>query len=367
MSLKELQAVWTEFGKRDPLWAVLTDPSRKGGKWEVEDFFRSGREEVKDVFVHINPSLFDLPRKRALDFGCGAGRLTQALADHFEEVVGLDISPTMIDQAQKLNRRGSACRYVLNDRDDLRLFPDGHFDFVYSSITLQHIDPVYSRKYIRELLRVLAPGGNLVFQIPERPVRPLDRIFYRLNRHGWYARERRKAGDIIMEMHGLSRGEVSRLVAEGGGAVFYQQTDYASGEKWLAWKYYVHKPRHDLRLVRVTGPRVVSGASKSSFRLRVENHTPPGPGSGLDDPLIKAGARVFSRKMKVTLYSLKEYRAALPRPFPAGSAVEVEVVLDLAGFPPGGYWLYADVVHEGKVWFSEFGLRPIIKSIKVTR
>jgi SAM-dependent methyltransferase len=367
MSLKELQAVWTEFGKRDPLWAVLTDPCRKGGKWDVEDFFRSGREEIKDVLVHINPNLFYLPQKRALDFGCGAGRLTQALAEIFEEVVGLDISPTMIDQAQKLNLHGSACRFMLNDRDDLRLFPDGHFDFVYSSITLQHIDPVYSRKYIRELLRVLAPGGNLVFQIPERPVRPLDRFFYRVDRRRWYARERRKAGDIIMEMHGLARPEVARLVAEGGGAIYYQQANYASGDKWLAWKYYVHKPRFDLRVVRVMGPRVVSGASKSSFRLRVENRTPGTAGGAVDDPLIKAGARVFSRKLKVTLFSLKEYRAELPRPFPAGSAAEVEVVLDLAGFPPGGYWLYADIVHEGKVWFSEFGLPPIVKAIKVTR
>lgn len=367
MSLKELKAVWTEFGKRDPLWAVLTEPGRKDGKWDLDDFFRTGREEIKDVLVHIKPNIFDIPKKRALDFGCGAGRLTQALAGVFEEVIGLDISPTMIEQAEKLNRHGSRCRFVLNDRDDLSLFPDGHFDFVYSSITLQHIDPVYSRKYIRELLRVLVTGGMLVFQIPERPVRWPDRLFYRLDRRRWYRHERRKAGDIIMEMHGLSRRKVARLVAEGGGSIFYVQTNYASGEKWLAWKYFVHKPRFELRLTGVDGPRVVSGAVKTLFRLQVENRTPRSAGGAVDDPSIKAGAKIFPRKPEVSLYSMKEFRGELPRPFPAGKAAEVEIVLDLAGFPPGRYWLYVDFLQEGKFWFSELGLPPLLKPIKVTR
>ncbi len=367
MSLKELKAVWTEFGKRDPLWAVLTDPSRKGGKWDLDDFFRTGREEIKDVLVHIKPNLFDRPRRRALDFGCGAGRLTQALADIFEEVVGLDISPTMIDQANKLNRRGPGCRFLLNDRDDLNLFPDGHFDFVYSSITLQHIDPVYSRKYVQELLRVLAPGGMLVFQIPERPVRWSDRFFYRLARHQWYRHERKKAGDIIMEMHGLSRKEVTRLVERGGGALFFLQTDHASGEKWIAWKYYVHKPRFNLRLGEAVGPKIIRGAAKPSLKVRVENRSPAAAGHDLDDPAVKVGAKLYPRRPRVSLYALKEFRADLPRPFSAGAVAEAELVLDLAGFAPGRYWLYIDFVWDGKFWFSELGLPPLLEQIEIRR
>jgi ubiquinone/menaquinone biosynthesis C-methylase UbiE len=366
MSLKELKSVWTEFGKRDPLWAVLTDPSRKGGKWDLDDFFRTGREEIKDVLEHIKPNIFDRPKRKALDFGCGAGRLTQALADIFEEVVGVDISPTMIEQANTLNRRGPACRFLLNDRDDLRLFPDNTFDFVYSSITLQHIDPVYSRKYIPELVRVLAPGGMLVFQIPERPVRLTDRFFYRLARHQWYRQERKKAGDIIMEMHGLPRKEVIRLAEQGGGALSLLRLDTASGEKWLAWKYYVHKPRYDLRLGEAIGPKIIRGAVKSSLKLRVENRTPAAAGRDLDDPLVKLGAKLFPNRPRINLYSLKEFRAELPRPFPAGTTAEAEFVLDLAGFVPAYYWLYIDFVWEGKFWFSELGFPPLLKQIQIT-
>jgi ubiquinone/menaquinone biosynthesis C-methylase UbiE len=103
------------------------------------------------------------PRGRALDFGCGVGRLTQPLADHYEEVVGVDIAPSMIELAENLNRRGDRCSYVLNESDDLRAFCDSGFDLIYSNITLQHMEPRYAFRYIKEFLRVLSGDGLLVF------------------------------------------------------------------------------------------------------------------------------------------------------------------------------------------------------------
>ena len=110
-----------------------------------------------------------VPRKKALDFGCGVGRLTQSLADHFSEVCGLDIASSMIELANKYNRHGDKCRYYLNQHPDLKLFDDNDFDFIYSNITLQHMAPVYSQKYIQEFLRILSPEGLLVFQLPDAP------------------------------------------------------------------------------------------------------------------------------------------------------------------------------------------------------
>src|SRR4051812_46865197 len=89
---------------------------------------------------------------RALDFGCGVGRLTQALARHFTHVTGIDISEQMLDLARQYNRHGERVEYALNTRPDLSQWPDHTFDFVYSIITLQHMEPVYARRYIAEFV-----------------------------------------------------------------------------------------------------------------------------------------------------------------------------------------------------------------------
>jgi SAM-dependent methyltransferase len=111
------------------------------------------------LHVHVRPG-------RALDFGCGVGRLTQALAGKFSECDGVDIAPSMIARANELNRFGNRCRYHVNDRNDLALFGDDVFDLIYSDIVLQHIPPEFGAAYIRDFTGVLAPGGVLVFQIP---------------------------------------------------------------------------------------------------------------------------------------------------------------------------------------------------------
>ena len=86
--------------------------------------------------------LTDPPRAgRCLDFGCGVGRLTLALAAHFREVVGVDIAPSMLERAEKYKGPASNVSYVLNGREDLSQFPDGSFDFVHASIVLQHMSP----------------------------------------------------------------------------------------------------------------------------------------------------------------------------------------------------------------------------------
>lgn len=182
MELGELQKDWEEFGRIDPLWAILTDPSKKHNRWDPVEFFATGEAEIECLMDRIATLPFSLRRGRALDFGCGVGRLTQALCRHFEQCVGVDIAASMIDLARTYNRFADRCQYRVNAADDLRLFEDGHFDLVYSNIVLQHIPPEYSARYIRDFVRILAPGGMAVFQLPSDvahgPVeRPRDTMF----------------------------------------------------------------------------------------------------------------------------------------------------------------------------------------------
>lgn len=167
--LKRLAENWEELGRRDPLWAILSLPEKRDGNWNLREFFESGAKEVAGVLEYVGSLGISQPRRRALDFGCGVGRLTQALCQHFDECCGVDIAPSMVRLAEEYNSYGSRCQYYVNDSDDLSLFEDNTFDFVYSNIVLQHMKPKYSKRYIKEFLRILAPEGVLLFQIPSEP------------------------------------------------------------------------------------------------------------------------------------------------------------------------------------------------------
>lgn len=166
MNLNKLQKNWDQFGRIDPLWAIETWPDKKGNKWQADEFFRTGKTEIEEVIKYVGSLGTDIQRRKALDFGCGVGRVTQALACYFNEVCGVDIAPSMLELANRYNRHGNKCKYYLNETDNLRLFNDCSFDLVYSNITLQHMNPRYARNYIKEFIRILVPHGLILFQLP---------------------------------------------------------------------------------------------------------------------------------------------------------------------------------------------------------
>ncbi len=132
---------WERAAQIDPLWAILSDPTRHGRRWDLPSFFETGRREISLLLYQLR-QLGHSPRPcRALDFGCGVGRLTQALGATFADVIGVDVSPTMIRLANQLNRSPGTVRYVLNQSPGLDQFESGLFDFVYSDIVLQHLEP----------------------------------------------------------------------------------------------------------------------------------------------------------------------------------------------------------------------------------
>ncbi len=237
-NLKDLQKNWNVLGKNDPLWAVLTDPDKKGGKWEIDDFFETGVSEINEVIDYIESLGLNVLRRKALDFGCAVGRLTQALSLHFEEVIGVDIAPSMIELAKRYNRHGGKCKYFLNENDDLKLFLNNSFDLIYSNITLQHIEPRYSKNYIKEFLRVLAPQGLLIFQLPCKP-----ESTYRIKRMiptfllDVYCRIRFGGK---MEMYGVDKDEIVSLLKENGAKILdIKQNQNIKG--WISYNYCVTK------------------------------------------------------------------------------------------------------------------------------
>jgi SAM-dependent methyltransferase len=167
-ALGDVGTTWEGLAKEDPLWAILVEPGKEGGQWDLDDFFERGRSEIAQVLGRAGELSLPLHLAgRALDFGCGAGRLTQGLAHHFANCDGVDVSPTMIDLAIKYNRFPAVCHYRVNVASDLRLFQNDQFDFIYSNCVLQHMAPLLALSYVKEFVRVLRPGGTVVFQVPD--------------------------------------------------------------------------------------------------------------------------------------------------------------------------------------------------------
>jgi SAM-dependent methyltransferase len=201
-----LASTWDVLGTCDPLWAILTRPGTGEGRWDVEEFFRSGQEQVDAALGLVEGDIgWSLNSGAALDFGCGVGRLTQALCRRFEVVQGVDIAPSMIEAAEQFNRYGDRCHYHVNIREDLAMFPDASFDFIYSTYVLQHMHPVFARGYVQEFVRLLAPRGVALFQIPTAEVRSASN---RPMPDAWFVGEQELVGALPAQ---LPAGERSTL------------------------------------------------------------------------------------------------------------------------------------------------------------
>lgn len=169
MNLRRFRALarnWEAYGHTDPFFGVLSDPTKHGGKWEVEEFFASGRAHVQNLIRTLHDLRVPFDRGTCLDFGCGVGRLTIPLSDYFNRTVGVDVARSMIDLARRYRRSGDRCEFVVNRDPDLRQFPESTFDFVHSCLVLQHVPPEIAIRYVGEFFRVCKPGGIVVFQLP---------------------------------------------------------------------------------------------------------------------------------------------------------------------------------------------------------
>lgn len=278
--LRDVAAAWTELGSDDPMWAALTLPgksNRKSGRksgrksrraqsgddeptgWTESEFLATGRTEIDAMLARLDELNVSPRRGTALDFGCGPGRLTAALAAAgFSLAIGLDISLSMLETARRLTaapagdldstRAGAAgdaegvlpgvCEFRHNDGPTLAGIADDSVDLVYTCRVLQHMPPALAAGYVREFLRVTAPGGLVVFQLPAEPapgivgalMRRLPAPVLNRLRHG-------------MQMHGTTPTEVTALVAAAGCRTVAIDADTSAGPRWRSYLYIAEVPR----------------------------------------------------------------------------------------------------------------------------
>lgn len=229
--LHHLRATWNTLGNDDPLWAILSRPDKRGGRWDSDEFFAAG--EIEIAAIHALCEQLARPRDHgtAVDFGCGIGRLTRALASRYAQVIGVDISPSMLTQAREVNAHLVNVRFVENTQSHLGFLADASVDLVYSVITLHHMPSRLQRAYIAEFLRVLAMDGIAVFQIATGFSRDWRGLGYRLLPNAILAPARRivHSSAAAAEMHVLAEVDVANTVHAAGRRILHAQDVDSAG------------------------------------------------------------------------------------------------------------------------------------------
>ena len=158
----------------------------------------------------------DLEEARVLDVGCGDGVLTCAAASRGAHVTGVDSDPAMLDAARSRAGRAGVKAEFLDGRIERLPFADASFDLVAAVTVLCFVDE--ASLAVREMARVLRPGGRLV--LGELGRWSLWAAIRRLR--GWFGAATWKSARF------RTAGELSALAEEAGlrvttirGAVFY--------------------------------------------------------------------------------------------------------------------------------------------------
>jgi Methylase involved in ubiquinone/menaquinone biosynthesis len=247
MKFTDLQKNWDALGKTDPLWAVYSDPQKKGNRWDAAEFFETGSKEIDFIMKHLKSLGVEIAHDKALDFGCGVGRLTRSLAAYFNNVVGVDIAPSMIELAKKYASNSPSCDFYLNQNDDLALFGDSTFDLIYTNVVLQHMEPVYSRRYLAEFIRILKPGGLLVFQLPSELVEPASlRHWISSSAPNVLRRAYSKIRRVItnspqIEMYGIRKEKVIEFFKGQNARIVDISRDFSASAYWISYRYCIMK------------------------------------------------------------------------------------------------------------------------------
>jgi SAM-dependent methyltransferase len=179
---------WEKYGRQDPYFGVVSlDRFHKDQLTPeaVEEFFRSGAEHAEFVFDTIRTHLDSGFRPaRAMDFGCGVGRCALPLAKRCGSVVGVDVSPSMIEEARRNSERYGVGNIEWARSDDRLSGVTGQFDLIHSFLVFQHIPRRRGEAIVRQLVEKLADNGVGVLQfLYHRDTPPAKRLLGQLRKY----------------------------------------------------------------------------------------------------------------------------------------------------------------------------------------
>jgi SAM-dependent methyltransferase len=159
-------AFWDDRAREDPFYFV--DNSGEYQQADLDRFWTVGEQQLDELLEAVGTRLE--AGQTVLDVGCGVGRLTRVLARRAAHVHAVDVSAEMLARARELNPELDNVTWHRNDGTSLQPIEDGSVDAVVSHVVFQHIpDAAVTLGYVREMGRVLRPGGWAAFQISNDP------------------------------------------------------------------------------------------------------------------------------------------------------------------------------------------------------
>jgi SAM-dependent methyltransferase len=158
----EMRSFWDERADEDAFFFV--DNRMEYGSPDLERFWSEGEQDLDKLLVALGAAV--APEDRVLEIGCGVGRLTRVLSARAGSVVAVDVSARMLELAQRHNPALDNVQWVLGDGATVGAVDPESVDACVSHVVFQHIpDPEITLSYVREIGRVLRPGGWAAFQI----------------------------------------------------------------------------------------------------------------------------------------------------------------------------------------------------------
>jgi SAM-dependent methyltransferase len=168
--LEKMRDDWDERARENARHYVATGQ----GAWTDDEFFSSGEHNLREQILTDLENICqgrDPRCMKVLEIGCGAGRITRALAQFFGNVYAIDISGEMVERARQALAACANAHVFQNNGRDLSVLRDaglhdGDIDFAFSYIVFQHIPSrEIIENYVREVGRLLRPGALFKFQV----------------------------------------------------------------------------------------------------------------------------------------------------------------------------------------------------------
>jgi len=162
MAPRDMGDFWDRRARENPLFFV--DNSLDYNAPDVEAFWADGPRWLDDLLGSVGAELSE--RDAVVEIGCGVGRLTRPIAERAATVIALDVSGEMLARAREHNAHLENVTWIQGDGTSLAGVPDAQADACVSHVVFQHMpDPRITLGYVREIGRVLRPGGWGAFQV----------------------------------------------------------------------------------------------------------------------------------------------------------------------------------------------------------
>src|ERR1700694_4486121 len=159
-----MRRFWDERARQNAFWYIHSQLDFQHP--DAEEFWRSGEDNLIRTMEPFGLQLRG--DEHVLEIGCGVGRMTKALATRCAHVVGIDVSEEMVRRGRELLAGIDNVELLVGSGHDLGGLGDESFDACYSFIVFPPIpEPSITLAYIREMGRVLRPGGWSLFQVSE--------------------------------------------------------------------------------------------------------------------------------------------------------------------------------------------------------